>query len=113
MFFWSGFGFVIPLILIISVFIGTAVMDIVFGMKAGNADSWIVCIALSISTFSCWILGKTVLQTKKRILIDKDTHEEIELKTSHTFMFIPIRLWTYLLGCSAIGVIIVQVVRLF
>ncbi len=81
----------------------------------GGAISGVICAALGVQDFtrptmiiSPWaaVLGvylyaKTIGKTKREVLLDPKTHQEVVLARRHSFFFIPAKGWVYLSGVFA------------
>ena len=100
---WSGLGFVVPLI-----FIAVGVLFVVL-FPQGNGDISNIAIYLTLTAIF-WPLGTWMQnRSKGKTYIDKETGQEVVVRASHTFFFIPIKYWSFLTA----GLTIVMVVKYF
>ena len=44
-----------------------------------------------------WCVGQSLSKKEARVVIDKNTREEFTLKSEHSFFFISLHYWAYLL----------------
>jgi hypothetical protein len=99
---WRGWG-LIPLILfaIINFLIQWAADSWIGpteGLKHFSDDhSWVYFLSLTISAIACWLAGtaldKDVLKNAK-IVIDKETVQEIRLISANDLFWIPVKWWS-------------------
>jgi hypothetical protein len=102
---WQGLGafaLAIPLLLIVGVYLAVYV---VFGADAaarfGTAGSGLALLA---SAAILWKMAQRLAARPTRVLIDKETGEEITLREQHTMFWIPLRYWAIL--DAILGVIV-------
>jgi len=105
-FIWNGFGFIVPIITFTCAVICQILLDKIFGQNYYSTSTWGISFSFLISSAICWILGTRGLKTKEKIVIDKETNEEIVLTRSHSFFFIPIKYWSYILVVIAVLVFV-------
>jgi len=90
---WKGWGILallIPLILSWSI---QFLADSVFGHDFYKTSTWAMPCVFIFSSFFVFLIGDKLNKKQGRILIDPKTHENVEIKTSHTFFFIPMQYW--------------------
>jgi len=91
---WSGLGFLVAIILIVT----TLLASIITGTITGN-DSYFkdnsmpFVISLFISCAIIYFLGKWLNTRKTKTYIDKGTGKEIIFKNNHGFFFIRMEYW--------------------
>ena len=101
---WSGWGFLVAVI----VFGCSLVMEILIESVTGNESFyqqaiWPLALALALSGAICWFLGKYLNKPEERNLIDKETGEEVKLKNArHRLFFIRMEYWGPILLVIAI-----------
>lgn len=91
---WSGLGFLVPAIAFAIWVIMNLMVD---GMYGDGADAERVvasAIALLLSAPAIWFSGKA-LEGPGRVVIDKETGEEMILRPRHTLFFIPMKYWAF------------------
>jgi hypothetical protein len=91
---WKGWGisaFIIPLIcsLLMQLFINSN-----FGDGYYTAASWPLPLALLLSSIPVFILGQKLNKKPGRIVVDLETNEKIELKTTHSLFWVPMQYWS-------------------
>ena len=98
---WKGYGF---LVLVIAVVIG-AIVSLIF-RKIGSTEDMGAGVGAIISGIVIWFVGnKLNAPAKDRAMIDKQTGQEVILKPNHSFLFIKMQFWAFIVG--AIGVIMI------
>lgn len=85
---WSGRGFVAVLALIIAFVLS------LFLVPGHLADLGLALTFLAAGAFTGYF-GKQWNEKKGRIVIDKETGQEIELKSKHTLFWIKMQYWGY------------------
>ena len=94
---WSGFGFLSPLI----AFGCLVLAQVVTASATGNADAygenrWVAFLASCIAGALCWGIGRWLDRKQSKVVIEKETGRETVLKPSHTFFFIPLRIYAFI-----------------
>ena len=92
--FWKGYGIVVLIIgmLALALTKWTAEYftgDTHFYMKHG----WVALIGMLGAAALTYGLHKLILREKDRVLVDKDTGEEVVLRSEHSLFFVPVRFW--------------------
>lgn len=72
---------------------------------------WPLAIALLAAGLICWLLGKHLHKKPLRRMMDLDTGEEIILRPSHTFFYIPMVYWGPILALIGAGVLATEAVK--
>jgi hypothetical protein len=92
---WQGWGFFIVFVLAIASGITNVAFEIVTGSEEafksqlGSAVMMLVAAILNYG-FSRRLQSKS----QDRVMIDKETGQEIILRSSHSLLFIPVKWWT-------------------
>ncbi|TDX44481.1 hypothetical protein [Orenia marismortui] len=93
--------------------LGFLVQGIVFlgwivsgGILKNTSDNITCFFGFVIAGLFCFISGK-LLNKKGKVLIDKETEEEIIVKTKYTFLFINVEYWGYILPIIGVGALFV------
>ena len=96
---WQGFGILVALV---GVFIYIAVDKVTAWLSKDptylESHGWTKLIALWLCAIAIWSLAKYFDSRPGKIVIEKETGKEIELKQKHTLFFAPMRYWAYGLG---------------
>jgi hypothetical protein len=104
---WSGKGFLVAVFTFGFSLIANLLANAVTGSGAyWEAHKWPLAVALFVSALACWFVGRVFQNRKARLLIDPKTGEEVVLRKSHTFFFIPMMWWGPILavfGLIALG----------
>ena len=97
-FIWKGYGFLVPLITIVLV----GVTSVLFSALFHTVQPYGVCIGLLAAAAALWFAGnKLNSPDKERVMIDKATGQEWIIKPSHSFFFVKVQYWAYVV--AAIG----------
>ncbi|MCK5846895.1 MAG: hypothetical protein KAG84_05615 [Bacteroidales bacterium] len=85
MIFWKGRGILVPVILLI--------VSLLTGLLLDTDSKYFISVALLLSAFITWYLGRKWNNAPGQIVVDKETGEEIELVNEHTLYFIKMQYW--------------------
>ena len=85
--------------LAIIVFLLTSIsVDLIFHNDEYFASHrWPRLVAFWIMGLLVWYVGRSLNKKEARVVIDKKTGEEFTLKSEHSFVFISLQHWAYLL----------------
>jgi hypothetical protein len=102
---WQGAGVLVAIlgggVVVLTNFVATKV----FGeVKYGNPRPWIGFVAFGLAAALVWGLHRRLSRTPPRVVIDKETRQEIVLEERHTLFFIPVKYWPAIF--LAIGVFV-------
>jgi hypothetical protein len=96
---WKGYGF---LVLVIAVAIG-AIVSLVFG-SIGSTEDTGAAVGAIISGVVIWFLGnKLNADDKNKVMIDKQTGQEVIIKPNHSLFFIKMQYWAFII--AGIGIV--------
>lgn len=99
---WKGLGFLAIFITGFSMIGIQSVVDSIFGTDYWKNNVWPLSLSLIISGIICCVLGQYLNNRPGKIVIDKETGEEIELRKTHSFFFIPLQYWGFIWCAAAI-----------
>ena len=110
MFFWSGLGFLVPLL----AFACFLLMEVAVEGATGDtnyyqARLWPMAAAFALAALFVGVLANRLDRRQARTLVDEATGERVVLRTSHTFFFIPVRYWSGILLVTGAGVVLAEV----
>ncbi|MDC9729166.1 MAG: hypothetical protein PSN04_07545 [Methyloprofundus sp.] len=94
---WKGWGLLallIPVALNILMQFG---IDYFLGAGFYKAATWSLPLAFSLSSIPVFLVGYQLNKKPARTLVDIETHEIVELKTIHSFFWIPLQYWSAIL----------------
>jgi len=91
---WSGWGFLVAVI----VFGASLAMELVTEALVGDdrfyqVQAWPLALALALSGVLIWGVGKYLHARGARVVIDKATGQELTIGGQHRFFFIPMHYW--------------------
>lgn len=105
---WRGWGIGVPLIVIIVQLLIELIVDKITGSQGFiKAHSWIWFIGLSLSAIIIWFVGNRLDAKPVRVIIDKETQREYEIKSKHDLFWLPFKWWS--IPVLALGFIFVFV----
>ena len=91
---WSRLGFLVGLVLLLLIVGTNALADLIWGAGYSNDHTWPAAVAFILTGVISWFLGKFLNKPSGRVMIDKETGEEVTIKDSaHSFFFIPVQFW--------------------
>ncbi len=99
---WRGWGVLAVVIPIVFMFIVEFAVNATFGDGFYQKSSWTLSLVLILSAVSIYLVGTKLNGKKARIVIDKETNEEMELKSTHSLFWIPLQYWGFIM--FALGV---------
>ncbi|HDW8004919.1 TPA: hypothetical protein RM482_000496 [Bacillus cereus] len=106
---WSGWGFLVAIIVIINTLLGKAI----FGSITGDATyfqdhSWPMVVMFIISGVMSWYLGKYINKPDGKVYIDAETGEKVMFNKKHSLFFIKMEYWGPILGVIAVVTLITR-----
>ena len=104
---WKGLGFLVAVITFL-VSLGAQLITETMTNDENYYQENSIPLAISIllSGIINGFLGKWINNTKPKILIDKETGEEVILKNNHSFFFIPMEYWSIILVIGSVLILI-------
>ncbi|SNY90616.1 hypothetical protein SAMN04515647_0787 [Cohaesibacter sp. ES.047] len=108
---WRGWGILLPLGVFLGAFIGMLVATSVLGPQSNALMPAIVTI---FGTVGAYVVMRLLARTDKgRVVIDKESGEEVLLKRGDNFFFIPLRFWFYLMCVLSVISLVIGVSAVF
>ena len=90
---WSGLGFLVAVIGFASLILTEFVSEKVTGDDQFYQEhGWVILVGMLLAAGLTYGLHRLLLQ-KGRVVIDKETGQEIVLRSSHSLFFIPVKWW--------------------
>ena len=106
-FIWKGYGILAIGIPIFISIILNLIINCILGDNYYENSNWTAPLALLISAVFVYLLGVEFNHNKhNKIVIDKETKEELILKENHTLFFIPFQYWSIIILILAIYILI-------
>ncbi|GAA4502318.1 hypothetical protein [Pseudaeromonas paramecii] len=91
---WRGWGIAVPVIVVVLVLAMELLVDKVTGTPAFRMQhSWVWLLDVLPAALALWWLGRKLESRPGRVVIDKQTHTEFELKAKHDLFWIPVKWW--------------------
>src|SRR5262245_32138601 len=92
--FWKGYGILVLFIGGLAVAITSWTAEYFTGEKNYEVKhGWVFLIAMLGAAAVTYGLHKLILREKQRVVVDKDTGEEVVLASEHSLMFVPVKWW--------------------
>ena len=106
LFIWTGRGYLVAVIVVGSSLAANLLANTITGSDTYyDETNWVFGVSLLFSGVLCWPIGRFLATRKIRVLIDKETGEEIRSEAKHTLFFIPMHWWGPIL--CVIGAVLV------
>src|SRR5215208_6698883 len=95
---WSGWGWLVPAV----VFIVSLVVQVIAKAASGQdqiyqEQPWLFATSTLLAGVIVWFLARYFDKKQGRVVIDKQTGQEMLLKSSDSFFFVPMRFWVFIL----------------
>ncbi|RYE27747.1 MAG: hypothetical protein EOP42_18795 [Sphingobacteriaceae bacterium] len=97
---WRGYGFLVPIITVVTGALITVLIHFVFKTN----QPWGISLGSFVSAAIIWFWGKKLNDpAKNRIMVDKATGQELILKPNHSLFFLKMQYWAFLV--AALGMV--------
>ena len=94
MIFWSGLGFLVPVVGFGLCLATEILVELAFNdPKYYQSHGWPKLVALSFAGIITWLLSRYLCSKSGKRYLDLENDQEVVLNWPHTFMFIPINYW--------------------
>ncbi|WP_018248368.1 hypothetical protein [Orenia marismortui] len=91
---WSGAGILVPIVTFLSLILSELSIEFLFNSQNYYQEhGWPKLVGFLIAGVICKITEKKLNKNWNSIFIDKETGEEVVIKTKHTFFFITMEMW--------------------
>jgi hypothetical protein len=91
---WSGYGFLVAVVVFGFSLAANFITNSATGSgKYWDAHKWPFAVSLLMAGVTCLLVGGIFRNKNARILIDPETGENVVLRVSHTFFFVPMIWW--------------------
>lgn len=101
---WNGLGFLVVIIFIAAVLFTEFAVEILTGNdQFYQENAWVMLIGMLIAAASTYCLHRLLLLKKGRVVVDKETGQEIVLRSRHSLFFIDVKWWPVLF--VALGIV--------
>ena len=107
---WRGWGILLPLGVVLGAFIGMLVATSVLGPQSNGLMPAIVIIFATLGAYV--VMSLLARSDKGKVVIDKESGEEILLKRGDSFFFIPLRFWFYLMCVLSVISVVIAIATL-
>ena len=105
---WSGWGILVPILL----------AGVWFGFQEGVTkyfgdesyfltETWPRIAAMAVAGILLFALGRRFHRVKGKVMVDKETGKEVNIKPRHTFFFLKMEAWGFLAPALAVASIYV------
>ena len=102
---WTGYGFLVPLLVFVGALCEQLVVDDVFGSGYYTAEAWPKLVFGFGVGVILWFVGNALNHGREEVKIDKKTGEEKVTVPNHTFVFLPVRYWSFIV--MVLGLVLV------
>jgi len=101
--FWRGLGILVPVIFLASFILIPKLSELIFSKENGLSKSDITLISVVFSVLAILMLGYFANYKKRIVEVNSLTGRKIK-SPSHTFFFIPIEYWAFIIVLVIYGV---------
>jgi hypothetical protein len=99
---WRGAGVLVLFIVFVVSLCGQLLSNMLAGEKYWNTQSWPFACVLIVAGGVIWLTDWNLARYPKRVFIDEQTKERVEVGGAHDFFFIRMKWWGLL--SAALGV---------
>lgn len=89
---WRGWGILAPALIFLELLL-TAMVPSTLAAGLQKGLQFLIVLA---ATFGIWYLGNYLNSRPGRVLVDPETGEKVELRSTHTFFWIPMQYWAFI-----------------
>ena len=108
---WTGYGFVVPVIVFLVALVGNVGFDAAFGKGYYEGHWWTIGTALLVSAAILLPFSIRLQARNARVVIDRETGEELVInRNDHSVFFIPVKFWSPLLAVVGISLCLFELV---
>ena len=101
---WTGWGWLVPVIVfVVSLLTQVTSQEVTGQDQIYQEQPWLFAMSTLVSGGIVWFLAKYFDKKKGRVVIDKETGQEIMLRSSDALFFVPLRFWAFIL--PVIGIV--------
>jgi hypothetical protein len=109
---WRGWGVLIAVIVFGSSLAANFICNAVYGSTYYDQHKWPFAVSLAISAAICWIWGAAMAKKPDRVVVDKQTGQEMILRAPRpALFFIPLQYWGPILLVVAVVVFITDFIK--
>jgi hypothetical protein len=106
---WSGWGWLVPVLAFVVSLVFEAVTEASTGKDQFYQNQpWLLAVAMVVAGTAVWFLSAYFDKKQGRVVIDKATGKELVLRSSHSFFFIPMRFWAFLLPLFGVAYVVLK-----
>ena len=100
---WRGMGILVLIITVVMLVLLQGITGVAFGdPHYSTTHTWVVGAACLLSAVAVYFLGRYLNNREGRIMIEKSTGKEFELKRKHDLFFIRMEYWAVPLAVGGI-----------
>lgn len=100
---WTGKGYLLAIaVFALSLAANLATNAVTGGPAYWDGHEWPLAAALFAAALFAWFFGRLLHGKGSRVLVDKETGEEVVLNPSNTLFFIPVEWWAPILTAIAV-----------
>jgi hypothetical protein len=106
---WQGFGFLVAVFVFVFALLAQLASNYLSNDKNyWDQNRWVLGLALLATGVTSWYLGRFLARRKARVVIDKETNEEMVLENKHSLFFIKMYYWGPILGVIGLVLIVMN-----
>ena len=96
---YSGAGILVPVLTFVTFWFTRDFFDYTLSLKQGYfwAHPWAQLLATLIAAGGCYLIGAYFNRHRSKVLIEKESGTELSAGSAHTFFFIPMHWWAFII----------------
>lgn len=106
---WKGWGILAVVILLACSVVVELLSDAILGAGFYKSSVFAMPFAFLIAAAAVYMLGMKLNNMPGKILIDPETNQEVELKSTHSMFWIPMQYWGFVFAALAVVVFLSKV----
>ena len=101
---WNGLGFLVVVVGFAALILTELVSEKITGDEEFyQQHGWVILIGMLVAAALTYGLHRVLPRHKARVLIDKQTGQEVVLRYDHSLFFIPVRWWPAVFMAIGVG----------
>lgn len=108
---WRGWGILVLVLAAVPVALVQLVAGWVMGPDgAARQSDWLAPLGLALSAPLIWWVGRALNRRPARVLVDRETGQEVALRPNHSLFFIRMEYWAVIVALGALVALVVALV---
>lgn len=91
---WSGFGFLVPIVVIAAMVVTQLLINGAMGANYYTTQEWPKFVGCTFAALDLLLVGLWMNKPTGQVLVHKVTGVETQVRRHHSFFFIPVQYWS-------------------